>query len=172
MTNSLWGNIFKTGKKEEDEICDILKKIPVFEDLSRKELLHLERILHQREYSSEEVIFRQGDPGLGMYIIEDGTAAIVTEPAQKVLAELRGGEFFGELALLDDSPRTATAVAKAPSRLLCFFQPDLLDLIQRNPRMGVKILFRLARTIGERLKRSNEHMHALHDSRITTDEKA
>jgi len=159
--DSFWGNIFRSQKKETSEIRGILKKIPIFDNLSDRDLTHIERIVHQREYRPQEVIFRQGDPGLGMYIIESGNVTILLEPTSQVLAELHDGEFFGELALLDDSPRTATAIAKSPARMLCVFQADLFDLISRNPRLGVKILLHLARTIGERLRRSNMEIHAL-----------
>jgi len=157
--NNLWGNIFKRQKREG--VRDILKKVPVFEGLSNNDISHIERILHYREYKPEEVIFSQGTPGFGMYIIEDGSVSIVSEPSMEIIAELQSGDFFGELALLDDSPRSATAIAKTSCRMLCFFQSDLLDLISRKPQIGVKILLCLARTIGERLKRANEEIHAL-----------
>ena len=159
--NNLWGNIFKGRQKEG--IADILKKIPVFEGLSSNDISHIERILHCREYQPDEVIFSQGTPGFGMYIIEDGSVTIVSEPSMKIMAELQSGDFFGELALLDDSPRSATAMAKTSCRMLCFFQSDMFDLISRKPQIGVKILLCLARTIGERLKRANEEIHALNE---------
>ncbi len=159
--NSFWGNIFKAKQKEEDNIRDILRKVPIFKDLNNRELNRLERILHRREYRQDEVIFHQGDPGLGMYVIESGSVGIMLVPAQTAIAELFDGEFFGELSLLDDSPRTASAIAKTPCKMLCLFQPDLFDLIDLDPRLGVKILLGLSRTIGERLKRTNEHVHIL-----------
>ncbi|MEK6673990.1 MAG: cyclic nucleotide-binding domain-containing protein [Nitrospirota bacterium] len=159
--NSLWGNIFKSKIKEDAAVINILRKIPVFDDLNRRELAAIERILHRREYNHDEIIFREGDPGAGMYIIETGRVDIVREPDMHVLAELNDGEFFGELALLDDSPRTATAIVKIPCKMLCFLQPDMLDMIERNPRLGTKVLLRLARTMGERLKKSNEQIQAL-----------
>jgi CRP-like cAMP-binding protein len=160
-TNSLWGNIFKTRQKERDSVCNVLKKIPMFGDLKNRELLQIERILHRREYRADEVIFTEGDPGLGMYIIEDGDVDIVSGPERQHLAGLKPGEFFGELSLLDDSPRTASAIAKTSSKLISFFQPDLFDLLDRNPRLGVKILLNLARVIGDRLKRANETLQDL-----------
>jgi len=156
--NSLWGNIFKVRQKKEDAIHDILKRVPIFEDFGGRDLDRIERILHRRQYGQDEVIFLQGQPGLGMYIIEEGTIEILSEPDKVHLAELHSGEFFGELALLDDSPRTATAVALTNCKMLCLFQPDLLDLIDRNRRLGIKILFRLASTIGQRLKKTNEYL--------------
>jgi CRP-like cAMP-binding protein len=159
--NSLWGNVFKGRRKEEETICSILGRLPIFEGLSRRELAQIERVLHQREYRPDEVIFLQGDPGLGMYIIESGTVEIVQEPLRHLFAELGPGDFFGELALLDESPRSATAVARTACRIFCLFQPDLFDLVNRSPRLGVKILTSLARTIGERLKTLNENLRTM-----------
>lgn len=157
--SNLWENIFK--KQKRDGVQDILKKIPVFEGLSNNDLSHIERILHRREYRPDEVVFSQGTPGFGMYIIEDGSVTIVSEPSMEIMAELQSGNFFGELALLDDSPRSATAVVKTACRMLCFLQSDMFDLISRKPQIGVKILLCLARTIGERLKKANEEIQAL-----------
>ena len=158
--SKFWENIFK-GQKRVDRIDDILNKIPIFQGVHNRELRTIKRILHQREYKSKETIFNQGDVGLGMYIIVEGCVEIVCEPERHTLAELNEGDFFGELALLDDSPRSATAVAQTPCRILCFFKPELLDLIERNPKLGSKILFKLAWTIGERLKKTNEQVREL-----------
>ncbi len=154
--DSVWGNIFKTRKNEENEILTILKRIPVFKDLGNRELARVERILHRRIYHQGEIIFSQGDPGFGMYIIESGMVSIVLMPSQHCVAELSDGEFFGELTLLDESPRNASAISQTDCKMLCFFQPDLFDLINRDPHLGVKIMLGLARTIGARLKYTNE----------------
>lgn len=159
--NKLWENIFKFRQKETDEIDNILIQIPIFQDLNNRELRTIKRILHQREYKKNEVIFNQGDVGLGMYIIVKGTVEIICGPIKHILAELNEGDFFGELALLDDSPRSATSVSKTPCKMLCFFKPELLDLINRDPGLGSKILFKLAWTIGERLKSTNEQVSEL-----------
>jgi CRP-like cAMP-binding protein len=159
--SNLWKNIFKARKR--DVVQEILKKVPVFEDLSSGDLSHIERILHRREYRPDEVIFSQGTPGFGMYIIEEGSVKIVSEPSMNIMAELKSGEFFGELALLDDSPRSATAIATASCRMLCFFQSDMFDLINRRPQIGVKILLCLAKTLGERLKKANEEISVLNE---------
>ncbi|NIS38587.1 cyclic nucleotide-binding domain-containing protein [Candidatus Saccharibacteria bacterium] len=159
--DSFWSNIFKERTKEERGIYDILRNVPLFEDLTKKELAAVERILYRRQYQAGEVIFHQGDPGLGMYIIEAGTVTVILEPAQQVLAELRDGEFFGELALLDESPRSATVTTQTDCKILGFFQSELFDLLSRNPKLSVKIVMKLARIIGERLKKSNQQMQDL-----------
>ncbi|MDH3251498.1 MAG: cyclic nucleotide-binding domain-containing protein [Ignavibacteria bacterium] len=146
--------------EKDRDVLTLLKSIPIFSGLTRTELASVERILHRREYQHEEVIFRQNEPGMGMYIIASGKVHIVSDPRSIIFAELGDGEFFGELALLDDAPRSATAVAKAPTSILGFFQPDLFGLIERNPRLGVKIVLRLAGVIGARLRTKDIQLQA------------
>ena len=140
---------------------DTLRSIPIFSELGRRELASVERILHKREYAAGEVIFRQDEPGLGMYIIETGRVSILTDQSHDNMTELGDGEFFGELPLLDGGSRSATAVAKTPCRIFGFFQPDLFSLIERNPRLGVKIVLSLAAIIGMRLRAVNERVQTL-----------
>lgn len=150
----------RKADEEPDRLSDILRRIPIFEELSKREIAALERILHKREYKRDEVIFRQDEPGMGMYIIESGQVAIISEPAEVHLSELGSGEFFGELALLDEAPRSATAIAQTECKIFGFFQPDLFALLDRSPRLGVKIVLRLAKIIGERLRRANDQIQS------------
>jgi CRP-like cAMP-binding protein len=150
--SSFWGNIFKKKKKEEYNIYRVLKNVPLFKDLNRSELKSVERILHHREYKENETIIKEGDIGLGMYIIEYGVVYIITGAENKLLAVLSKGDFFGEIALLLEMPRTATAVAHKPTKLLGFFEPELTALLESHPKTGNKILFRLAAMIAERLR--------------------
>ena len=159
MDNPIWGDgIFKKKKKEED-IFTLLKKVPIFSDLTPKELAEVEKIVHQRRYKKSETIIHDGDPGLGMYIIVSGSVEIVEEDekvGKKTLAKLSDGSFFGDMALLDEEPRSASAIALVDSDIMGFFRPDFLDLIYRKPKLGIKVLLALARVIGERLRHTNE----------------
>ncbi|MEE1574331.1 MAG: cyclic nucleotide-binding domain-containing protein, partial [Candidatus Neomarinimicrobiota bacterium] len=74
---------------------------------------------------------------------------------ENILAELREGDFFGELALFDDEPRSANAIATKDSELLGLFQQDLFTLQERNPVLGLKILLNLGRVLGDRLRGTN-----------------
>jgi CRP/FNR family cyclic AMP-dependent transcriptional regulator len=154
--------LFNSRKREPrgPDIRETLKSIPIFTDLSRRELAAVERILHLREYATDEIVFRQEEPGLGMYIIESGRVKIVSDDMASDVSELGDGEFFGELPLLDGGTRSATAIAKSPCRIYGFFQPDLYALIERNPRLGVKIVLSLAAIIGMRLRAANERMES------------
>jgi len=153
--DTYWSNIFKKEEKEEKSIYSVLSKIPIFRDLTRRELKAIERILHRRSYKADEVIFYEQEPGVGMYIITSGKVYITLGKEEKVLAVLTNGDFFGEMALLLESPRTASAVAHENTELLGFFQPDLFNLLQTNPKTGNKILKHLAYMIAERLRQSS-----------------
>ncbi len=160
--DSFWGNIFK--REDQEDTYTLLKKLPLFSTLSRREMAAVERIMYRRDYRAEEVVFRQGEPGMGMYIVEYGCVEIVYEPAGQVLAELGEGDFFGEIALLNETPRSATARAKTVCSLWGLFRPEVLDLLERDPRMGVKLLMPLAQIAGQRLIRADEQMQELRDA--------
>ena len=157
-SDPFWSNIFRRRDKGEADIFDILKKVPIFQDLGRREFNKIESILHRRNWNADEGIINEGDPGVGMYIIVAGEVRITQvgeDGGQQQLATLTGGDFFGEQALLDESPRTASAYANETCRIIGLFRPDLLELIESNPRLGLKIVMRLSQMISVRLRHTN-----------------
>ena len=156
---SLWKSLLGGGASSSED--DLVGRIPLFEDLTGRELGAVQRLLHRRDYVAGESIFVQGEPGLGMYIIVRGAVSIQSEPSGRELVELGNGDFFGEIALLNEVIRTATARAKSDCTLLSLFQPDLLSLLDRNPRLGVKVLLALARLVGLRLVEVSDEVEAL-----------
>ncbi len=165
MFDSLWGNIFKMSKDEKESDLRLLAGIPILEGLSVKELKEFERIVHHRNFKTNEHIFWEGEPGVGMYIIKKGSVKIyrkLSEGHDKELAMLKSGDFFGELALLDESPRSASAVAMEESQLLGIYHPELFDVFERVPKIGLKVLVKLAKIIGMRLRKTNEQLQQLH----------
>lgn len=159
MENPIWGNGIFRKKKKEGDIFNLLEQVPIFSDLNPKELNEVEKIVHRRKYKKSEPVIRQGDPGLGMYIIVKGRVEIMEEDekaGRRILAKLTDGAFFGDLALLDESPRSASAIALEDSDIIGLFRPDFLDLLYRKPKLGIKVLFALARVIGERLRHADE----------------
>jgi CRP-like cAMP-binding protein len=157
-SDPFWSNIFRRRDNEEADVFDILKKVPIFQDLGRREFNKIESILHRRNWNADEGIINEGDPGVGMYIIVAGEVRITQvgeDGGQQQLATLTGGDFFGEQALLDESPRTASAYANETCRIIGFFRPDLLELIESNPRFGLKIVMRLSQMISVRLRHTN-----------------
>ncbi len=159
--DAIWGNIFKNENSQKETAIALLKKVPLFKKMSKSQLNDLEKIIHRRNYKTDENIFFEGEPGVGMYIIREGSVIInkmQDNGKKEKLAELKKGEFFGELALLDESPRSAAAEATEETSILGLFRPDLIELMNRKPRLGNKLLFELAHLIGERLKHTNKEL--------------
>jgi CRP/FNR family cyclic AMP-dependent transcriptional regulator len=157
---TLWRNFFRKPKRQENRLEVLLSEVPIFSQLTDRELQSVAAITHYREYSRGEVIFSQGDPGLGMYVIENGEVEIIhyNGEMETTLAILKTGDFFGELSLLDESPRSASAVAVTQSKIVGFFKPDLMNLLNRLPKAGIKVLFKLGEIIGARLRVTNEQL--------------
>ncbi|GJQ21979.1 MAG: cAMP-binding protein [Bacteroidia bacterium] len=162
--STIWKNIFSGRSIRKGSTHELLSRVPAFAHLSFRELKEVATIVHKREYRAGEPVFYQGDPGLGMYIIQEGSVAIVIseqDGEQKELAVLTEGDFFGELALLDESPRSAAALCKTDCLLIGFFRPDLMDLIDRKPALGIKIVSKLAEIVGERLRKTDKELSRL-----------
>lgn len=162
--SAVWKNFFSGRNLQEGTTEALLSKVPAFAGLSFRELKTVAAIVHRREYKTGEPVFYQGDPGLGMYIIQEGEVSIAIagkEGAQKELAVLSEGDFFGELALLDESPRSASAVCKVDCALIGFFRPDLLELMERKTDLGIKIVLKLAEIVAERLRKTDKELSKL-----------
>lgn len=163
MKSAVWDNIFRGRSKDQSKEVLALKQVPVFDGLDEKELAAIERLVHHRTYKPDEHVFRKNAPGEGLYIILQGKVDILTESEQgepNLVASLSEGDFFGDLSLLDQEPRSANALAKDHAELLGFFRPDLTSILKRKPDLGVKILFNVAKVIGERLRKTNELLEA------------
>jgi len=153
----LYKNFFR-NKNSSDPVLKALERVPIFENLSIKELKNITKLTHEREYKINEHIFKKHAPAEGMYVILNGKIEIKDPDSGNIFAKLYSGDFFGELALLDEEPRSATAVSTEPSRLIGFFRTDLLTLIKRYPELGNKILLNLSRVLGERLREANKKL--------------
>jgi len=159
--NALWRNLFSQRVVRKGTVEEVLSKVPAFANLAPRELKEVAAIVHKREYRSGEPVFYQGDPGLGMYIVKDGEVSIVIQGKdgnERELALFSDGDFFGELALLDESPRSANAVCKTECTLIGFFRPDLFELIEKNTTLGIKIVLKLAEIVAQRLRHTDKEL--------------
>jgi len=157
----LWAFIADKGRKRQKDMTSTLGSVPLFENLSRRELRAISDIVHQRVYEEGEFVFRKGQPGAAMFVITSGEISIINHGQnneQSVIATLGESAFFGELALLDDSPRSASAMATTASGIYAFFRTDLDRLFTTAPQIGFLVYRSLAIIIGTRLKVTNEHL--------------
>jgi CRP/FNR family transcriptional regulator, cyclic AMP receptor protein len=161
--DAFWGYIFKDNHQEKGlKTHDILKQIPLFDHLTKRELKTISTLVHSRTYQPGEYIFQKDQPGAAMFIIKRGVVNIVlpdSENREIHLATLKAGTFVGELALLDNSPRSASAKVSEPTEALAFFRSELNKLLTTYPSIGSKIMRKLALIIGQRLKATNEQLY-------------
>ncbi|HEU4758574.1 MAG TPA: Crp/Fnr family transcriptional regulator [Dehalococcoidia bacterium] len=133
----------------------VLAQVPLFTGLSSEELDALAALSRRRRYGKGEVVFRQGDPGSVLYIIESGQVKLTltsTDGKEVILALLGPGGFFGELSLLDGEPRSADAVARLDSLLWALQRQHFLEFLDGRPRAARGLLAALSR----RLRRTTE----------------
>jgi len=132
-------------------IVDVLRTVPVFAHLSSRALYAMAEALHRRSYRRGETLYYEGDPGLGLYILEKGRIQLKTESEPGITRELRQigrDEVFGVLSVLGDFRRLETAQTLSEVRVLGFFRPDLKNVMKRNPKAGAEISMALARYVG------------------------
>ena len=131
---------------------EMLKNIPIFHELTRKELLEVDELLHERVYEKGEILFEEGDPGHGIFIIVSGK--VRTDSSHKLLKmanlEFGPGELLGELSLFDEALRPATVVAIERTVALALFQAEFTSLLTTDRKIGVKVLVEIARIISRR----------------------
>ncbi|MDP9361874.1 MAG: DUF1003 domain-containing protein [Acidobacteriota bacterium] len=135
---------------------ELLATIPLFESLTQEDLDGLTIRLEESHYEPGEVIFRQGDDGSSLFIIEDGAVDIAygEGAGNVVLATLFNGQYFGELSLFDGAPRSATATAAKATHVIRLDRDDLVDFVHKNPAAALRII----EEMGDRLRQTNELM--------------
>jgi CRP/FNR family cyclic AMP-dependent transcriptional regulator len=135
---------------------ELLANIPLFESLTQEDLNGLTVRLEESEYAPDEVIFNQGDEGTSLFIIEDGAVEICygEGAGNVILATLFNGQYFGELSLFDGAPRSATATARKPTRVIRLDREDLVEFVHKNPAAALRII----EEMGDRLRQTNELM--------------
>ncbi|TNF37074.1 MAG: cyclic nucleotide-binding domain-containing protein [Gammaproteobacteria bacterium] len=149
----LWNNLFRRPGDRISEVTDLWMQTPLFENISYRKCRELVHNMHPRHYKAAEKVFNSGDIGTSVVLIHHGSVDI--RAGDKILAELREGDFFGEVALIIDEPRTADAVAAEESELIFFLRSDLEEWIQRSPRDGAQFMLNIARVLAARLRHTN-----------------
>lgn len=148
---------WKRSSPELDRI-QFLKTVPFFDRLSNRQLKSVSDIMFERTYDTDESIFEEGQPGAALFLILHGKVAIeiCREAGTTRLAVLESGAFFGEMALLDETPRSADARALESTQTLALYRNDLNELVHRDAKTACQIYRSLAGMIGDRLRLTNE----------------
>jgi len=142
-------------------MLDFLKKVPLFESLSAPELEKIEKISTLEAFARDAVIFKEGDLGDRCYVITNGDVRIskfIPNIGEEALAVLKPGDYFGEMALIDNYPRSAHAIANTDVVVLAINKADLDKMLIMDRELGYKLLWAFTKTLSKRLRETNEKL--------------
>lgn len=131
-----------------------LQNTSLFRSLKPLEIKFVDGLMHERRYLPDEIVFDEGEEGQALYLVMSGRVQIsrAHSRGRQIVGELSSGGVFGDLALLDNSPRSAQVRALDACELAVFFRDDFLALMETDAVIGYKISLALARHIGQRLR--------------------
>lgn len=121
-----------------EEQLELMRSIPLFEEVGTRDLRRLAEVAVRREYGSGDEIVQEGQRGVGMFVIVEGEVEVVRQGTH--VADLARGTYFGELALFEDAPRNATVRAKTAVVCLAFRRWDFLAELRHEPTMALQML--------------------------------
>jgi CRP-like cAMP-binding protein len=131
----------------QDTKVQALKGVPLFEGLSRKELVQLERVCEDVQVEPGKVLCKEGQTGDEFFVIVDGRVQVARQGRR--VSTLSSGDFLGEIALVTEMPRTATVTAETPVRLFVLTRREFHAVLDQNPKVERKVLRVLARRLAE-----------------------
>lgn len=135
------------------EVMTTLEHVPAFGTCSRSTLQAVAEAMHRRTYRRDEHIYYEDDPGLGLYVIQQGRVRLLAHAQHDTtveLSQLGPHGMFGALSIFGDFRRLETVQAMTETSVVGFFQPDLKNLTKRNPKAGAEITRLLAQSLAAR----------------------
>jgi serine/threonine protein phosphatase PrpC len=140
---------------------EVLKAMQMFRYLSYKELVRVSSVAGLVEVKADDTIFSAGEAGDMMYVVASGSVRLTKDDTK--VAELGKGQHFGEMALVDRTSRSLSAIASADAQLITISRKDFYDLIKREPESAVKMLWAFVQVLGARLRKTTSDLgDALH----------
>ena len=142
------------GNNNNSERLERLKDIPAFRELSRNEIMEVEALLHERIYEKGEIVFEEGDPGHGIFIVLSGKLRVTPNCELLKISSLDfgPGDMVGELSLFEEAPRPATLMAVERTVAIALFRAEFFLLLTKNKSIGAKVLIEIARTLSRRAR--------------------
>ncbi|WP_414754952.1 cyclic nucleotide-binding domain-containing protein [Anabaena sp. CCY 9910] len=122
-----------------------VRRVPIFKELRDDFIVRLTSVMHELQFPANHTIFRQGEEGRSLYIIVSGRVKV--HIGDKQLAEVDQGKYFGEMAVFDTQPRSASVTTIEPCEFLELTQEQLYDAIEETPEIAVNIIRELSRLI-------------------------
>ncbi len=144
-------------------IIEILENVSIFEGLTTKSLKELGTLFEEKIFNNGEIIFKENSIGSSMMVITSGEVRVSQETGpdgEEALIILKKGDLFGEMALLEDLPRTANVIAHSNVILLEVSREKFLDFLENNSNAGVKILLKMSQIISSRLRETDTKLKA------------
>lgn len=133
-----------------EDSLELLKEVPLFSTFNKKQLKSVRKTAKEKEFQSKEAIVREGDASnTGFYLILEGQVEVKQD--ESTLSKLGSGQFFGEMAVLDEKPRSADVVATTDTKCLLLTSWNFKALIKTYPDMATKVISELA----NRLRQTN-----------------
>jgi CRP-like cAMP-binding protein len=126
----------------KDAKVEMIGKVPLFAACSRSELGKVARLADEVDLRAGRALTREGEPGREFFVLLEGSAEV--RRAGRKIRELGPGDFFGEIALVSNIPRTATVRTTAPTRALVIVNRDFRSLLEQSPKVQLKVLQALA----------------------------
>jgi CRP/FNR family transcriptional regulator, cyclic AMP receptor protein len=122
-----------------------VRRVPIFKELRDDFIVRLTSVMHELQFPANYTIFRQGEQGRSLYIVVSGKVKV--HIGDKKLAEVEQGKYFGEMAVFDTQPRSASATTLEPCEFLELTQEQLYDAIEETPEIAVNIIRELSRLV-------------------------
>jgi diguanylate cyclase (GGDEF)-like protein len=138
-----------------------LHSIEIFSLLSPEELEMIMDDFHFRTIRAGEMLFKEGDEGSELFIVQSGkvkTSIQLPDGNERELAVFTSGDFFGEMSIFDDAPRSATCRTVEQASLVCLRKEDFYSMIEENPEIAIKIMYRMLNITTQRLRDTGEFL--------------
>lgn len=153
------------SERQHEKKVLTLRDLLVFRDLPPEQLEKVQQYMNKASYKKDDIVFREGDPGDGIYFILSGHVSILAELTDeklgKRLATFAKGTFFGAMAILEDQPRSATVLAKTDTDLLFMSKKGFKQLSKNEPLLAVNMLHGIARELSHRLRLTSIEVRTL-----------